>query len=134
VASLKGLVGRVRGDRVAALASEVAERRGVLYDAQGFSTLFDLDAAGADNEFTIDANSMCGVARFLNHSCEPNLRPHSVWVDNLSASLPRIAFFAVREIEAYEELTFDYKYDQGDTSGRKIECRCGAPTCRKWLR
>lgn len=116
------------------IASEVAERRGVLYDAQGFSTLFDLDAAGADNEFTIDANSMCGVARFLNHSCEPNLRPHSVWVDNLSASLPRIAFFAVRDIEAYEELTFDYKYDQGDTSGRKIECRCGVPTCRKWLR
>jgi hypothetical protein len=116
------------------IASEVAERRGVLYDAQGFSTLFDLDAAGADNEFTIDANSMCGVARFLNHSCEPNLRPHSVWVDNLSASLPRIAFFAVRQIEAYEELTFDYKYDQGDTAGRKIECRCGAPKCRKWLR
>jgi len=116
------------------IASEEAERRGVIYDAQGFSTLFDLDVAGADNEYTIDANDSCGVARFLNHCCEPNLRPHSVWVDHPSPSLPRIAFFAVRRIEAYEELTFDYKYDKDEQAGHKIECQCGAPRCRRWLR
>jgi len=90
--------------------------------------------AGADNEYTIDANDSCGVARFLNHCCEPNLRPHSVWVDHPSPSLPRIAFFAVRRIEAYEELTFDYKYDKDEQAGHKIECQCGAPRCRRWLR
>ena len=159
------------------IASEEAERRGVIYDAQGFSTLFDLDVAGdcrphppehqraslapvaplegrggaaaaaaaptrplpcggagADNEYTIDANDSCGIARFLNHCCEPNLRPHSVWVDHPSPSLPRIAFFAVRRIEAYEELTFDYKYDKDEQAGHKIECQCGAPRCRRWLR
>ena len=101
-----------------------------LGSTQGFSTLFDLDAAGHDCEYTIDATYKCGVARFLNHSCEPNLGQYSVWVDNVSAALPRIAFFALRPIEVFEELTFDYKYEAG---GHKLECQCGAPTCRKWL-
>lgn len=103
---------------------------GERYDEEGFSTLFDLDAAGGENEFTIDATYRCGVARFLNHSCEPNLAQSPVWVDNVSTMLPRIAFFALRHIEPYEELTFDYKYQEG---ARRIECHCGAPSCRKWL-
>ena len=111
------------------ITTEEAERRGVEYDKSGFSTLFDLDSAG-DNEYTIDATYQCGVARFLNHSCAPNLRQYSVWVDTPSLALPRIAFFATRNIAPLEELTFDYKYEEG---GRTLECHCGAPNCRKWL-
>ena len=37
---------------------------------------------------------------------------------------------ALRTIEPMEELTFDYKYEEG---GRTLECHCGAPNCRKWL-
>ena len=107
-----------------------AERRGKRYDEEGFSTLFDLDAADTDSEYTIDAQYKCGVARFLNHSCDPNLAQSPVWVDNVSLALPRIAFFALRQIEPLEELTFDYKYQEGS---RRIECHCGAPNCRKWL-
>ena len=113
------------------ITNDEAERRGLEYDREGFSTLFDLDAAGQEEQqYTIDATYRCGVARFLNHSCSPNLRQFSVWVDNLSLALPRIAFFACRDIEAYEELTFDYKYEGGDG---KLPCHCGAPNCRKWL-
>ena len=115
------------------ITTEEAERRGVEYDKSGFSTLFDLDAAvgqGGECEYTIDATYKCGVARFLNHSCAPNLRQMCVWVDNVSLALPRIAFFATRHIEALEELTFDYKYEEG---GRTLQCHCGAPNCRKWL-
>lgn len=50
------------------ITTDEAERRGVAYDASGFSTLFDLDSAGVDCEYTIDATYRCGVARFLNHS------------------------------------------------------------------
>ena len=40
------------------------------------------------------------------------------------------AFFALRDIEAHEELTFDYKYQEG---GHNLACHCGAKNCRKWL-
>jgi hypothetical protein len=43
------------------IASEEAERRGVIYDAQGFSTLFDLDVAGDCH--TAPARNTCARAR-----------------------------------------------------------------------
>ena len=113
------------------IPTDEAERRGVEYDKGGFSTLFDLDSAGdAACEYTIDATYRSGVASFLNHSCAPNLAQTSVWVDTASLALPRIAFFALRDIEPFEELTFDYKYEEG---GRTLECHCGASNCRRWL-
>lgn len=78
------------------ITTDEAERRGLEYDRGGFSTLFDLDAAGGDCEYTIDATYKCGVARFLNHSCAPNLHQFSVWVDTVSLALPRIAFFGTK--------------------------------------
>lgn len=114
------------------ITTDEAERRGVEYDKGGFSTLFDLDAVGdAACEYTIDATYRCGVARFLNHSCAPNLRQASVWVDTLSLALPRIAFFATRDIQPLEELTFDYKYEANAEA--TMRCHCGAPSCREWL-
>jgi hypothetical protein len=101
------------------ITNDEAERRGERYDAIGFSTLYDLDynaspeaaedparAAGeaeSENMYTIDATYTCGVARFLNHSCEPNLQNYSVWVDNLDPAMPRIAFFAAKDIAEGEE-------------------------------
>ncbi|KAG8464823.1 hypothetical protein KFE25_010191 [Diacronema lutheri] len=127
------------------VSNDEAERRGERYDAIGFSTLYDLDygaAAGALDEdgrplvnvFTIDATYSCGVARFLNHSCEPNLHNYSVWVDNLDQAMPRIAFFAARDIAAGEELTFDYKYEMREEDrANAVPCQCGAPSCRRIL-
>ncbi|KAK7916379.1 hypothetical protein WMY93_012140 [Mugilogobius chulae] len=60
---------------------------------------------GHVTETFIDPAEIGNVGRFLNHSCLPNLfmvpvRVHSV--------VPRLALFAGRDIEAKEELTFDY--------------------------
>jgi len=57
------------------------------------------------------------VMMYLNHSCEPNLGIQG-----------QISFHAMRDIEAGEELTFDYA--TGDDDDWSMECACGAKTCR----
>ncbi|KAL8621357.1 hypothetical protein ACOMHN_053378 [Nucella lapillus] len=53
----------------------------------------------------VDPKRMGNVGRFANHSCDPNLLMVPVRVDN---SVPKLALFARRDIDAGEELTFDY--------------------------
>ncbi|CAI5733003.1 unnamed protein product [Peronospora destructor] len=74
----------------------------------------------------IDATRMGGWARFINHSCNPNCRVEK-WDVN---SEERCAIFALRDIVAGEELTFDYKFESF-SKAEITECLCGAPTCRK---
>ncbi|KXJ69742.1 histone-lysine N-methyltransferase Su(var)3-9 isoform X1 [Aedes albopictus] len=88
---------------------EEAEKRGREYDAVGRTYLFDLDFNGSDNPYTIDAAHYGNIARFINHSCDPNCGIWSVWVNCLDPNLPRLAFFAKRKIEAGEELTINYQ-------------------------
>ena len=54
----------------------------------------------------------------INHSCDPNL-----WFEN---GWPMVAR---RDIEAGEELTFDYA--TGETYPLQAECNCGSTNCRK---
>ena len=59
-----------------------------------------------------------GGMMHLNHSCEPNLGLQG-----------QIAFVAMRDIAADEELTFDYAMT--DDEDYEMECNCGAPACRR---
>ena len=84
---------------------------------------------------------MGNVARFFNHSCEPNMRPVKIIksgaVSGSSGSstkrsfenCPTMAFFAVRNIVAGEELT--WKYIAGGNVKKTIgfKCECGSPYC-----
>jgi histone-lysine N-methyltransferase ASH1L len=66
------------------------------------------------------------IARFVNHSCEPNCR----MVKWIVAGKPRMALFAGdRPIMTGEELTYDYNFDPFSAKNVQ-ECRCGAVTCR----
>ena len=61
-----------------------------------------------------------GSMIFSNHSCDPNIGVQG-----------QIVFVAIRDIEAGEELTHDWATTDDDDY--KIECRCGAPNCRKTI-
>jgi len=70
------------------------------------------------------------VARFFNHSCEPNMAKQVVFVDSQDVRVPKVAFFALWDIPAKTELTYDYNYQIGSVEGKSLACNCGAETCR----
>jgi hypothetical protein len=61
-----------------------------------------------------------GFARDINHSCEPNCGLHD-----------SINLVARRDIKEGEELTWDY--EMSEDSDWVMECKCGEPTCRKFI-
>jgi hypothetical protein len=61
-----------------------------------------------------------GSMIYSNHSCEPNIGVRG-----------QIVFVAMRDIAAGEELTHDWATTDDDTY--RMECRCGAPACRKTI-
>jgi hypothetical protein len=62
-----------------------------------------------------------GSMIFSNHSCEPNVGVRG-----------QIVFVAMRHVEAGEELTHDWATTDDDEY--ELDCRCGAPTCRKVIK
>uniref|UniRef100_A0A183SUZ1 Histone-lysine N-methyltransferase n=1 Tax=Schistocephalus solidus TaxID=70667 RepID=A0A183SUZ1_SCHSO len=84
-------------------------------------------------ELVIDAQWVGNMARFVNHSCEPNLEAKCY---NVNGRL-RMGLFALSALEEKEELTLDYRrsffLDAGLTGSKSI-CLCGADTCVGSLR
>ncbi|KAF2452450.1 hypothetical protein BDY21DRAFT_329203, partial [Lineolata rhizophorae] len=78
-----------------------------------------------EKDLIIDAGQRGNIARFVNHSCEPNCEMIK-W--NVKGKL-RIGLFAKREIMTGEELTYDYKFSPFSTKNVQ-KCLCGAPACR----
>ena len=68
----------------------------------------------------LNADEREGSMIYSNHSCEPNIGVRG-----------QIVFVAMRDIEAGEELTHDWAMTDDDTY--RMECRCGAPSCRKTI-
>ena len=54
--------------------------------------------------FCLDANNYGNIARFINHSCQPNLTPVKVFATHQDLRFPHIALFANRDIKKGEEL------------------------------
>jgi uncharacterized protein len=71
-----------------------------------------------DGKHVIDGE---GVAAFINHSCDPNCE-----VDEVNG---RILITAIRDIQAGEEITYDYNLYDGDADDPSL-CFCGARNCR----
>ncbi len=45
--------------------------------------------------------------------------------------VPRVGFFALFDIPAREELTYDYGYMPGSVEGKSLPCLCGVKDCRR---
>lgn len=83
-----------------------------------------------DDEVVIDGNVGGSDARFINHSCDPNCE--------IVIARRRVYICALRDIDAGEELLYDYWYitDESytlDDLKRIYPCRCGAEICRGTL-
>ncbi|RAL48602.1 hypothetical protein DM860_000922 [Cuscuta australis] len=79
----------------------------------------------------ISSRSYGNVARFMNHSCSPNVMWQPIVREINNEAYYHIAFFAIHHIPPMQELTFDYGLvlsGGADHMGKK--CLCGSPNCR----
>lgn len=89
------------------------ERADELYEGRPYTYLF-----GLDDGRIIDGH---GIAAFVNHCCDPNCE-----TDEIDG---KIWIVALRDIEAGEELTYDYCLFDGEEDD-EAPCYCGAKNCR----
>ncbi|KAL6626751.1 hypothetical protein ACP70R_030477 [Stipagrostis hirtigluma subsp. patula] len=94
---------------------QVSDIREFQYEKSGIgsSYLFRLD------DDYVDATKRGGLARFVNHSCEPNCYTKVITVEGQK----KIFIYAKRRIYAGEELTYNYKFPLEE---KKIPCHCGS--------
>lgn len=99
-----------------------ADRRYPFEEGERHHTfLFMLDSGDA-----IDAGPSRSIAKYINHSCDPNCE--AVEEDG------RIFIDALRDIARGEELVYDYNYvldEPHNAANKKLyPCNCGARKCR----
>ncbi|RWS14882.1 histone-lysine N-methyltransferase SETD1-like protein [Dinothrombium tinctorium] len=101
----------------------VADLREKKYNEMGIgsSYLFRVDL-----ETIIDATKYGNLARFINHSCNPNCYAKVITVEGQK----KIVIYSKQPININEEITYDYKFPIED---EKIPCLCDAPQCRGYL-
>ena len=127
----------MRGEFIIEYLGEVisqaeSERREKRCD-EAWRYFFTLSTKGGTSEKTcyIDAHAVRNLAAFINFSCAPNVEPKGIPSLSGDKRLPRIGFFAKRDIKAGEELT--YYRDVSAVSASKwsqLKCECGASQCR----
>ncbi|XP_019249154.1 PREDICTED: histone-lysine N-methyltransferase ATXR7 isoform X2 [Nicotiana attenuata] len=106
-------VGELIRRRVSDIREHYYEKIGI-----GSSYLFRLD-----DDYVVDATKRGGIARFINHSCEPNCYTKVISVEGQK----KIFIYAKRHIAAGEEITYNYKFPLEE---KKIPCNCGSKRCR----
>ncbi|KAI8877244.1 hypothetical protein K501DRAFT_260728 [Backusella circina FSU 941] len=99
-------------------------RRTREYDAEGYTHYYFMTLK---NDEIIDATKRGCLARFINHSCNPNCVTQK-WVIGKKM---RIGIFTSRFVAAGEELTFDYKFERYGATAQK--CYCGEPNCKGFI-
>ncbi|XP_028269644.1 histone-lysine N-methyltransferase SETD1B-A-like [Parambassis ranga] len=98
----------------------IADMREQRYEEEGIGSSY---LFRVDQDTIIDATKCGNLARFINHSCNPNCYAKIITVE----SQKKIVIYSRQPISINEEITYDYKFPIEDT---KIPCLCGAHSCR----
>lgn len=101
------------------------------YDRIGYCNYF-IETAEVDESYgddwkipCIDALFISNAARFLNHSCEPNVNVITIWKGD---KYPSIGIFAARNIEPGEPLKYHYGINY-----KNMKCMCGSKNCKGYI-
>jgi histone-lysine N-methyltransferase SUV39H len=125
--------------------SDVAQRKDVyLFALDKFSDPSSMDPRLAGSPYEVDGEFKSGPTRFINHSCDPNLRSFARVGDHADKHIHDLALFAIGRIPAGEELTFDYvdgvdtrdvedDLNDADKVRTMTRCLCGSDNCRGYL-
>lgn len=80
-------------------------------EARGNRYLFEVNS-----RWTIDGKARSNIARYFNHSCNPNI--------DCTIRSGRVFFYSLRNIKPGEELTFHYGNDYLKNVIGKSNCKC----------
>ncbi|TSO88076.1 Histone-lysine N-methyltransferase SETD1B-A [Bagarius yarrelli] len=108
------------GQSVRQVIADMRERR---YEQEGIGSSY---LFRVDQDTIIDATKCGNLARFINHSCNPNCYAKVITVETKK----KIVIYSRQPISVNEEVTYDYKFPIED---EKIPCLCGAENCRGTL-
>ncbi|KAJ8330458.1 hypothetical protein O5D80_001444 [Batrachochytrium dendrobatidis] len=78
------------------------------------------------NGLVLDGCRKGTIARFANHSCDPNCHVEKWYVGTEF----RVGIFATNNISVGSELTYDYRFD---SYGQMQPCYCGSQNCRGFI-
>lgn len=158
-----------RGEIITDEEATAREEKAGLTAGLKASYLYSLDKHAVDDDdpnphalkrsecYVVDGETQGGPTRFINHSCDPNVRQFTVSYNKYDERIYELAFFALKNVPAMTELTFDYQdkdeedeedmeLDEGEeddilgtqesatsTAPKLMECQCGSKKCRKKL-
>ncbi|XP_058722637.1 histone-lysine N-methyltransferase SUVR3 [Vicia villosa] len=117
------------------LTTKEAQRRQQFYDELSSRGRFSsallvvrehLPSGNACLRLNIDATRIGNVARFVNHSCDGGNLSTKL-IRSSGALFPRLCFFALKDIQKDEELTFSYGEIRKRSNG--LPCYCNSPSC-----
>ncbi|KAJ4790266.1 histone-lysine N-methyltransferase [Rhynchospora pubera] len=101
-----------------------AKRRSHAYESEGIKDAYIIYLNANES---IDATRKGSLARFINHSCQPNCETRK-W--NVLGEI-RVGIFAKQDIPIGAELSYNYNFEW--YGGIIVKCLCGAITCSGFL-
>ncbi|KAF1711170.1 SET domain-containing protein-lysine N-methyltransferase [Pseudoxanthomonas kalamensis DSM 18571] len=97
-------------------------------DEDGHTFLFTLN-----DDYVIDANVDGNIARWINHSCNPNCESEVEEHDGKNRKKDKVYIHAIRNIKPGEELTYNYGIVLDEPYTAKLKklwaCKCGSKNC-----